>query len=230
MDRIKIKGFLHFRTDLGDGIRTGIVFDSCRGSCDGFCSPFRLIREHPFAEDSLEKDCYSPQELIEYLKEEKMWCFSKPLGITFLGKEPMAHTSFCREVSRGIKELGMSLQVYTCGLCPFYAYDTMYENVDLFIFNFFTVHPKLFRTYHRGYSLDDVMEKVYYLDRKRLPYRLRIPVVSKLNDTYPSVLADFCLGLKNVKSVILDFSLSGFSDEQIRQYRRSFLEKGVILY
>ena len=66
-----IAGFLHYRSDLGDGTQTGVVFSSCKGKCSKCCFSYRFLPEHPFAEDTKEKDFYTADQLVSYLKEEK---------------------------------------------------------------------------------------------------------------------------------------------------------------
>ena len=70
-EKKKIQGFLHYRTDLGDGVRTGVVFSGCTEDCAEICSPYRFLEEHGFCEDTAEKKEYTAEELLSYLLEEK---------------------------------------------------------------------------------------------------------------------------------------------------------------
>ena len=102
-----IDSFLHYRTDIGDGVRTGICFHNCQAKCSEFCLPKNALPEHDFFGDSLEKQWYSVRELLSYLEEEKKLMPSQPLGITLMGQEPLRDYWFCNDLSIGISDLGM---------------------------------------------------------------------------------------------------------------------------
>ncbi len=224
-----IAGFLHYRTDLGDGMRSGVFFGDCPGTCSRVCSSFSFLKEHDFGEDTKESRFYSASELIAYLLEEKTLCSTKELGISFLGKEPMEDPVFCRRVGWELKKAGMNLQIFTCGTTSPTAFDMLFGVCDLFVINLFSLLPKVHRPFP-DFKREQVMENISYLDRKAFPYRLRIPVLSGVNEKEASPLACFASNLKHVKSVILDFTHSGLDSDAILSYRLAFLERGVFLY
>jgi pyruvate-formate lyase-activating enzyme len=225
----QILGMLHYRTDLGDGMRSAIYFNTCYGTCGSSCVPHRFLREHPFGEDTLEKKFYTAEELIEYLREEKVLCNTKKLGISFLGREPLADPDFCYDLAMGVKDLEMDLCIETCGNISQWIYDKFYGVADLFLFNYFTPVPGRFHPFD-GYSHQRAWENLCYLDHKNFPYRLRIFVLEGINADSASPLMLIARSLKNVKSVILDFSNSGLNEEEIAAFRSVFLKNGVVLY
>lgn len=229
MERKQILGFSHFRTDLGEGMRSGVYFNSCNGICSNVCVPCVFIKEHPFGDDTHEEHFFTEEELISYLREEKIWCYTKPLGITFLGKEPLADPFFAARVGKAVKNMGMNLHVWTCANCSLTAFDLFYGVADMFVVNFFSPISARHRPFN-GFSFDRVVENLFYLDRKRFPFRIRIPVLEGVNDDSPGALAGFLTNFSNVKSVILDFSFVSFSAEQEKEYREHFLRRGLILY
>jgi pyruvate-formate lyase-activating enzyme len=227
--KITIQGFLHFRTDLGDGTRSGVVFSACRGNCDWCCAPFAFLPEHPFAEDTPEKDYYTAEQLIDYLKEEKVLCYTKPLGITFLGKEPLLEPDFCHFAGYGIKKAGMNLEIHTCADVPLYVFEKLFGICDLYVVRLFSLDEKKHRPYPE-FDLARVMENIAFLNRKKIPFRLMIPVIKGVNTKEAASLAQFASLLTNLKSVILDFSKSKLSEDKIKAYRAEFLNRGVVLY
>ena len=229
VERKTIVGFLHYRTDLGDGVRTGVYFSSCHGICQNVCMPHAFPREHSFFGDTEERHTYSASELVEYLVEEKVRYNAKPIGISFLGKEPLSDPFFCREVALGIKESEMNLHIHTCGTCPDFAFDMLFGIADLFVFQLFSPMPNLFFPFE-SYSYQNVLEKLYDLDRKNFPYRLKIPVIETVNTGAAGAFAGLIHTLKNVKSVILDFNNSGFTLEEQTRYRDVFRDRDIILY
>ncbi len=225
----KIAGFLHYRTDLGDGTRTGVVFSDCILPCGKICLDYHFLPEHNFSEDSLEKSAYSEEELISYLKEEKTLCYTKNLGITFLGKEPLSDPFFCKDVAKGIKEAGMTLQIYTCGMCSESSFDLLDGLVDLYVLRLFFCERDpskniLFPEKEQSFRVIDFFEKRAY------PYRLLIPVILGINENLGKEISEYIKTLKSVKSVILDFSKSGFSKEREDYFKSFFLENQIALY
>ena len=229
MDRKQILGFAHFRTDIGDGMRSGVYFNSCHGTCFKTCVPFSFLPEHPFAEDTEEKHFFTESELIEYLREEKTWCYTRPLGISFLGREPLADPFFVRRVGEGVKALGMNLHVWTCATCSPTSFDMMYGVADLFVVNLFSPIKGRHCPFN-GFSFQQVVDNLFYLDRKQFPYRIRIPVLKGVNDDCPGALAGFLASFPHMKSLILDFSFVSFTEEEKKAYRSPFLRQDIVLY
>lgn len=224
-----IKGFLHYRTDLGNGTRSGVVFSSCRGNCSECCSSFSFLREHPFGEDTAEKNYYTAEELVEYLKEEKLLYYSKPLGISFLGKEPLSEADFCHFAGYGLKKEGIDLEIHTCADVPLYVLEKLFGICDLYVVRFFSLKEKKHQPYP-GFSLSRVMENIDFLCRKNVPFRLMIFVIKGVNEKEAPRLAEYAAKLSSLKSVILDFSKSKLSEEEIKAYRAEFLKREIPLY
>ncbi len=229
MEQVRIKGFLHYRNDLGDGTRSAVVFSSCQGECPGLCASFVPLKRHDYFSDTPEKTEYTAEEMIAYLKEEKVLCYTKSLGISFLGKEPMNHPEFCRKVALGLRDLGMNLQITTCASYPSYYLDMMFGLVDPFVVNFFTLAGHLYSPYPE-YDHSLVRENLHYLDRHSFSYRVRIPVINGVNTTQGAALAEYLSNFENCKGVLLDFDHSGLGDKAVLSYRKAFLERGIILY
>lgn len=221
IEKTKVSGFLHYRTDLGDGVRTGVVFSFCRENCHNFCHSFSFLPEHPFTLDTAEQTLYSEEEMISYLREEKTLCYTKKLGISFLGAEPLQDPFFCKSVAKGIRGLGMDLQIYTCGMCSHIAYDLMDSLVDLYVLRLFSPDDK---KASKAISALDLFEKRGYA------YRVFIPVIAGENIADAERFSDLLVNRKSLKSVILDFSNSDFKMDEIKSYKESFLKKKIPLY
>ena len=227
IEKTPVTGFLHYRTDLGDGVRTGVVFSFCREKCSDYCRNFHFLPEHFFGADTQEKSRYSEEEMIAYLREEKTLCYTKKLGITFLGAEPLQDPFFCKSVAKGLKEDKMDLQIYTCGMCSLSAYDVMDDLVDLYVLRLFTLAP------FEDYSFPDpkfALSALDHFERRGYSYRVQIPVISGVNTHFSHDFAQFLGDKKHLKSVILDFTNSGLKAEEISAYKEAFLTKGTILY
>ena len=225
----RIRGFLHYRTDLGDGVRTGVVFSDCSEECGAVCETFRFLPEHDFSEDTLEKSEYTSSELIAYLLEEKTMYYAKPIGITFLGKEPLRDPFFCREVALGLKQVGIGLQIYTCGMCSMTSFECLDGLVEtyvlrVFLSSFFSSENSVF---HRG---EQVRRAIDYLERRGTPYRICLPISSSCTVESAEAFSDYLLTLSGVKSVILDFSVQPLASDLKDALKSVFLKKRIPLY
>lgn len=227
--RKKIQGFLHYRTDLGDGVRTGVVFSDCTEPCSKNCSSFRFIPEHGFCDDTPEKNEYTPQELADYLKEEKTMYYAKKLGISFLGREPLWDPFFCAEVAKELKEAGVDLQIHTCGMCSMVAFEYLDGLVDQYLLRvflpFFADGKK--GTFHQGEHLRRI---IAFLESRETPYRILLPISSSNSFSEVEAFAEYALHLHFLKSVLLDFTDPEMIDDERRAFRLIFLKRKIPLY
>lgn len=226
VEKTRISGFLHYRTDLGDGVRTGIVFPFCKEKCQNICHSHRFLSEHSFTLDTPEQYAYSEEEMISYLREEKILCYTQKLGITFLGGEPLQDPFFCKNVAKAVQDMGMDLQVHTCGMCSLSVYDLMCDLVDLYILRLFTL-----RSHEQNFpDPDHSLQALSLFEKRGYFYRIYIPVISQFNTNLAEEFALFLSEKKYLKSVILDFSHSDFGKAERETYKKPFLERGILLY
>lgn len=225
----KIQGFLHYRTDIGDGVRTGVVFRDCTEKCEKYCSFYRYIPEHEFCEDSYEKDEYTSEELVKYLLEEKTMYYARKIGITLLGREPLRDPFFCKELAQGLKAADTDLQIHTCGMCSMTAFEMMDRLVDLYVLRvFLPLFAKLEQgDFDRGAQVCKVLD---FLEERRTPYRILIPILPSNTARDAEELAERILSLRSLKSVCLDFSNSPLNEEEQKVFRYAFLKRKIPLY
>lgn len=214
----KIQGFLHYRTDLGDGVRTGVVFSDCTEPCSHVCSSFSFIPDHGFCGDTPEKNEYTSTELAKYLKEEKAMYYAKKLGITFLGREPLRDPFFCAEVAKELKENGIDLQIFTCGMCSTVAFEYLDGLVEKYVLRIFL-------------PLEERMKRIVdFLETRETPYRIQLPVSESDSLSQAESFAEYALRLHSLKSVWIHFAAPGISDERQKAFRRIFLDRKIPLY
>ena len=225
----KIEGFLHYRTDLGDGVRTGVVFSDCSEECSAVCSSYRFIDEHVFAEDTPEQSEYSAEELVRYLLEEKTMYYSKKIGVTFLGKEPLRDPFFCREVACGLKKAEIGLQVYTCGMCSMTAFEQLDGLVELYVLRIFLPFDEKVRdaVFDRNKHLRQVLA---FFEKTHTLYRILLILPDECSVSHVDSFAEFALSLHRLKSVILNFSESERFDSERQEMKNCFIKRKIPLY
>lgn len=225
MSEKKIEGFLHYRNDLGDGVRSGVVFADCSEPCSRICSSFSFIPEHEFCDDTPERGEYTSSELVNYLKEEKAMYYAKELGISFLGKEPLRDPFFCAEVAKGLKEAGINLQIYTCGMCSTVAFEYLDGLVDQYLLRVF-----LPLDFHGKTQKARMCKIIAFLESHHTPYRILLPIFSSNTFLEVEAFADYILRLRLLKSVLLDFADPEISDDDKSNFRQIFLRRKIPLY
>ncbi|MBR2615356.1 MAG: hypothetical protein IKC69_01615 [Clostridia bacterium] len=226
----RILGFAHYRTDLGDGVRTGVYFGSCSGNCSYVCLPSRFPREHFFLEEEpLEALFYTEEELSNYLLREKLMYYSKHIGVSFLGKEPLCDSSYCRRVAVALKKAGISLHVWSCGLASRGDYSALFGLCDLFVIRLFSPITPRHKPFP-DFSAETVLDTLRFLNAKKAPFRIYIPVLKGVNEDSAGALSAVIEPLDALKSVILDFSRSTLSEDEKRIFKDSFKKKGIVLY
>lgn len=225
MVRKKIQGFLHYRNDLGDGVRTGVVFSDCSEACDKICSSFSFLPEHDFCDDTPEKREYTSKELANYLKEEKVMYYAKELGVSFLGREPLRDPFFCAEVARELKEAGIRLQIHTCGMCSSVAFEYLDGLVDQYLLRVFL--PQNLGSESQGARIRQV---IAFLEEHKTPYRIQLFLSKASSCKEVESFAEEALRYRFLKSILLSFSDSEFSREDQSTFRQIFLQRKIPLY
>ena len=224
----KILGFLHYRTDLGDGVRTGVVFADCTEACRGICSDFVFIPEHEFCEDSLEKNEYTAKELADYLKEETTMYYARKLGISFLGREPLRDPFFCTDVAKELKDLGIGLQIHTCGMCSMVAFEYLDGLVDQYLLRVFL--SSFSNECSDFQSRDHLLRVISFLEEHQTPYRIQLFFSDHDSIAEIEAFADYVLQLHYLKSILLDFSDMRIPEDIRISYRTIFLKRKIPLY
>ena len=225
----KIEGFLHYRTDLGDGVRTGVVFGGCSEPCFENCASFSFIPEHDFSEDTLELAEYSPEELVRYLKEEKVMYYAREVGVTLLGKEPLRDPFFCEELAKGLKECGISLQIITCGMCSMTAFERLVGLVDLYVLRVFPP----FSPQDAGAVFDRSIQAkkvISFFESHKTPYRILIPIQTAISISDMEGFAEYLLKQKMIKSIMIDFCKADLSAKERAEIKAVFLKRKIPLY
>ncbi len=220
MKKEVIAGILRYRDDLGQGVRSGVVFSGCPGKCGDLCRPAYMPEKT--------KMLLTAEELFRKLCEEDRDYLSRRVNVTLLGHDPTLFPDFCLELLALLSGAGYETDVFSCLLGGKETVLSMGKYVHLFTF---TV-PSLSRVQFRSLTRRDpgkALETLRAADGAGLPYRLRFPVLPGRNDD-PESLAIFASFFKSCKSVILDFSRAPFSAEEIAAFRQPFFRRGIVLY
>ena len=200
----------------GPGIRTTVFLKGCSLRC-WWCQNPESISE--FSESfhvksistTFNKECeenivfgkhFSVEDLMEELIKDRVFYDESSGGITFSGGEPLVQYKFVSECSKECKISGLQTAIDTSGYVPFEAFENVYENTDIFLYDIKLIDDdkhKKFTDVSNKLILDNLKE-LTNLGNKVV---LRIPLIPDITDTQRNLsdIASFIATLKNVQEI-----------------------------
>ena len=125
-------------------------------------------------------------------------------GVTFSGGEPMFQLEFLNNLLKQCKARDIHTTVDTSGYCPFQAFETIQDRVDLFLYDLKIIDDHVHSQY-TGVSNKTILENLKKLSSNGNNIIVRVPVIHGINDsnTHIEATAEFLLTLKNIREVNL---------------------------
>ena len=150
------------------------------GQCAGVC---------PNEARSIVGNYLSVEEVFEQVAADRNFYERSGGGVTLSGGEPAAQPAFAGALLARCKAAGIHTALDTCGFARWDVLDTLLNNVDLVLFDLKHMDPQKHRDY-TGVLNDLILDNAHriYHDRK-LPMRIRIPVVPGFNATPENLAA-----------------------------------------
>jgi pyruvate formate lyase activating enzyme len=182
-----------FEIHDGDGIRTTVFFNGCPLRCKWCHNPECWVTEP--------RDLPSTAEEIakEVLKDE-IFMKGSGGGVTFSGGEPLLQVDFCVDIAKIIKSREVNLAVDTCGAVSRSAIDKILPYTDTFLYDIKAIDENV-HIACTGYSNQQILENLLYIDSVGKPVEIRYPYVPTMNDGEVEKIAKFVRELHSVKCV-----------------------------
>lgn len=209
----------------GDGIRTTVFFKGCPLSCEWCHNPEsqRFEREWMFYRDrcigcgrcregELSEDtcpsgarelvgrAYTLDELVRRLTRDRQCYEVSGGGVTLSGGEVMAQDmGYIAELARRLRREGISVNIDTCGLAPWSAFERIMPHVDAFLYDIKAMNPQT----HRRYTGADnalILDNLKRLSAAGARINIRVPVIPGVNDTPDEVGAMIDFARAHVKA------------------------------
>lgn len=139
---------------------------------------------------SLSGECKTVKQLLEAGEKDQMFYEESGGGVTLSGGEVMAAQSFeeILELCRGFFEKGISVFIDTCGFAPWERFEKILPYVTAFLYDIKAMNPE---THKKWVGVDNgmILENLQRLSAAGADIRLRLPLVSGINDSREDIKA-----------------------------------------
>jgi pyruvate formate lyase activating enzyme len=181
-DKMDTTGHIHsletFGSVDGPGIRFVIFMQGCPLRCR-FC-------HNPDTWQVDKGTEYTPQKLVEKILPYQTFMEFSGGGVTFTGGEPLLQAAFLAEVSKLLKQQGISVAIDTSGFIWDEAVKELLENTDLVLLDIKNYDPDIYKKI-TGVSLAPTLQLLDYLKDKQIDTWIRYVLVPGLSDNLESI-------------------------------------------
>jgi len=174
----RIHSLESFGTVDGPGIRFVVFMQGCPLRCQ-FCHNPDTWEVHKGTE-------YTPEHLMEEIIKYKSYMDFSGGGVTFTGGEPLLQAEFILEVSKLLKQNGISVAIDTSGYVWNDAVRDVLEYTDIVLLDIKNYDPIVYETV-TGVSLAPTLTFLDYLKEKNINTWVRYVLVPQLTDNLDSV-------------------------------------------
>lgn len=180
---------------LGEDGRARLDRDRCRvcGECVDLCAQgCREVAGEPAAE---------PRELVEQLLRDRSFFERSGGGVTLSGGECLAQEEgYLAELCSRLHARGIRVAIDTCGDVPWERIERLLPDVDLWLYDIKAADDGLHRRL-TGSSNTRIWDNLGHLARSGAAVRVRMPLVSPVNDDMACIDATIRLLLERVGTV-----------------------------
>ena len=184
-----------FSTVDGPGIRTVVFLNGCPLRCK-FCHNPEMFKKRELN--------VAPIDILNKVKNYLPYYKKNSGGVTFSGGEPLFQTEFLIDTCKLLKTLNIHVSIETSGV-GFGDYETLFDYVDLIIFDIKSITEKGFNSLTSG-NISKVFQFLNLANSKNKKFWVRQVIIPGVNDTKEYVLAfkDFVKTyIKNVETIEL---------------------------
>lgn len=218
-----------FAVHDGPGIRTTVFMKGCPLSCIWCHNPESLnpspeispknvkIGDKVFIENESVGREISCEELMDEIRKEKIFMEESEGGITFSGGEPLFQHQFLRNMLMRCKKENIHTAVDTSGYASWKIIEGLLPFVDLFLYDIKMIDEADHKKY-TGVNNKLILENLYKLSSEKKNIRMRIPIISGINDSENIFsIADF---LDTLPNSVLGIDLLPFHNTASHKYIR----------
>jgi pyruvate formate lyase activating enzyme len=177
----------------GPGIRTTVFLKGCAASCWWCHNPEsqdpnieKSLRINRFDQSVIEEEEIigkemTVDEVIQEISKDQVFYDESDGGVTFSGGEPLMQPEFILELLKQSRKNGFSTTLDTTGYAPANIFESITEEVDLFLYDIKFIDDRLHQKY-AGVSNEFILKNLQYLISKNKNLILRFPVIPGITD------------------------------------------------
>ena len=124
----------------------------------------------------------SVEQVMEPVLKDRRYYDRSGGGVTLSGGEPMAQFEFTADLLAAAREASIHTALETCGHAPAERFDTILEDVDLFLFDIKGLDPERHKA-NTGVTNTLILNNLEMLLERGGRVRLRCPLVPGINDS-----------------------------------------------
>lgn len=166
---------------------------------------------------------YTPEEILEKVKRDRLFMDHSGGGVTFSGGEPLMQPRFVLQTLTLLKREGFHTAVDTSGYVSRETLQSVMPVTDLFLYDIKQLHPELHRKFV-GAENELIISNLDMLLEAGKEVMLRIPVIPGVSDStaYMRELRDF-IAVRN-NGNIREINLLPYHKTGSSKYRRFDIE------
>ena len=156
MMKLNVSGIQRFSTGDGPGIRTTVFLKGCNLRCPWCHNPECVSPEtQTLCYKNTDKKTVSGKtmtvdEIINDVMEDVDFYRESGGGVTLSGGEPLLQSKGAKELSKGLKERGVTTLIDTAGCVPWENFGDVIEYADEYYFDIKTADEKLYKDVIKG--------------------------------------------------------------------------------
>ena len=183
-----------FAVHDGPGIRTTVFLKGCLAHCWWCHNPESQSPEIQTVKKSNKLDGLifeenesvgrkiSVKELLEEITKDSVYFDESGGGVTFSGGEPLMQPEFLKSILKLCKTEKIHTTLDTTGYCSPEIMQSIYNYVDLFLYDLKIMDDKLHQKY-TGLSNKQILENLQFLKGEDKNIIIRFPIIPGVTDT-----------------------------------------------
>ena len=171
----------------------------------------------------------SVEELLAELVKDRAYYEKSGGGVTLSGGEPTFQPDFAEALLRGLKQLGISTALDTCGLCTRQTLDRLLPFTDLVLFDLKLLAPALHQQF-TGVSNEQILQNLEHIRKfsqsqpRLMPVWIRTPLIPGATASDDNLAAIGGYLAAHLDGAISRWELCAFNNLCRDQYTRLGLE------
>lgn len=156
---------------------------------------------------------YTVSAIVDTVLKDVQFYNASGGGVTLSGGEPLLQIDFVEELSKKLCDLGISVNVDTCGMVNQSAFERIIPYTDTFLYDVKAISPELHKKC-TGRDNGVILSNLDFLCDSRCKINIRYPFIKGINDGELDSIGQYLKGKKAIEKVTVlryhDFARSKY--------------------